>query len=238
MKVEGEESVSEGRRVRLLGDGALLLDWPALSDSESNRKARSIARHAERTPPPGFQDCVVGARSLLVVFDPLTFDRSATLRLSRFWENDFAALPAPRTHEIPVCYGGAGGIDLEELAAQKGMGASDFARLHSAAEYRVAFLGFAPGFAYLTGLSKELSCPRLSVPRVSVPWGSVAIGGSYTGVYPASTPGGWRLIGRTPVSLFDSSRVPPSRLAAGDRVRFVPIEEWRFAAMAAESAGS
>jgi KipI family sensor histidine kinase inhibitor len=132
-----------------------------------------------------------------------------------------------------VCYGGAGGVDLEEIAGEKGMGAAAFAKLHSEAEYRVAFLGFTPGFGYLTGLPALLASPRLATPRLSVPWGSVAIGGAYTGVYPSTTPGGWRLIGRTPISLFDPSENPPARLAAGDRVRFVPIEEWRFAAMTA-----
>src|SRR5690242_19295837 len=112
--VEGEESDAAGRRVRLLGEAAFLLDWPGLSDWDANRKARAIARHLEQAAPAGFRDCAVGARSLLVAFDPLAFDRSSALRLSRFWENDFAAIPALRIHEIPVCYGGAGGIDLEE----------------------------------------------------------------------------------------------------------------------------
>ncbi len=234
-KSEDESSTEpsrDGRRTRPLGDGALLLDWPAASDLDANRKARSIAERLDRTPLPGFEECVVGARSVLVVFDPLRFDRSSALRLARFWENDFAALPAPRLHEIPVCYGSNAGIDLEEVAAARGMGAGDFAQVHSAAEYRVAFLGFTPGFAYLTGLPESLASPRLETPRLSVPWGSVAIGGSYTGIYPSTTPGGWRLIGRTPLPLFEPSRNPPVRLWAGDRVKFVPIEEWRFGALA------
>lgn len=230
------EPSRDGRRTRPLGDGALLLDWPAASDSDANRKARSIAERFDGASLPGFEECVVGARSVLVVFDPLRFDRSSALRLARFWENDFAALPAPRLHEIPVCYGSNAGIDLEEVAAANGMGAADFAQVHSAAEYRVAFLGFTPGFAYLTGLPESLASPRLATPRLTVPWGSVAIGGSYTGIYPSTTPGGWRLIGRTPLALFEPSRNPPVRLAAGDRVKFVPIEEWRFGALAAGGA--
>ena len=226
----------EGRRTRPLGDGALLLDWPSATDAESNRKARSIAQRLRQASPAGFEECVVGARSVLLVFDPLRFDRSSALRLARFWENDFAVLPSPKLHEIPVCYGSNGGIDLEELAAEKGISAAEFARIHSEAEYRVAFLGFTPGFAYLTGLPEILASPRLATPRLSVPRGSVAIGGSYTGVYPSTTPGGWRLIGRTPLSFFDPSQNPPARLAAGDRVKFVPIEEWRFAAMTAGGA--
>jgi len=238
LKEQAQEGNPEGRRVRLLGDGAILLDWPGLSDADSNRKARSIAQRLEKTPPAGFGDCVVGARSLLLVFDPLHFDGPALLRFARFWENDFTVLPAPRLHEVPVCYGGTAGIDLEELAAEKGIASAEFARLHSEPEYRVAFLGFTPGFAYLTGLPDILASPRLATPRLSVPWGSVAIGGAYTGVYPSTTPGGWRLIGRTPISLFDPSESPPVPLASGDRVKFVPIEEWRFASMAAGRAQS
>ena len=236
-EVEPEAGGAPRRRVRLLGDSSILLDWPRLSDAEANRKARSVAARLERESSPevvkGVEDFVIGARSLLVVFDPLRFDPTRLLRLAAFWENDFAALPAPRLHDVPVCYGGAGGVDLEELAAERGIDPAEFARLHSATEYRVAFLGFSPGFGYLTGLPPLLASPRLATPRLSVPWGSVAIGGSYTGIYPSATPGGWRLIGRTPISLFDPVQACPALLSPGDRVRFVPIEEWRFAALAA-----
>ncbi|MGH9443274.1 MAG: 5-oxoprolinase subunit PxpB [Thermoanaerobaculia bacterium] len=230
-EVSPRASSADGRRTRALGDGALLLDWPSATDSEANRKARSIAEHLEQSSPQGFQDCVVGARSLLLVFDPLRFDPGAALRMARFWESDFASLALPALHEIPVCYGSTAGIDLEQIAAEKGMGGAEFVRIHSGAEYRVAFLGFTPGFGYLTGLPEALASQRLATPRLSVPWGSVAIGGSYTGIYPSTTPGGWRLIGRTPISLFDPSRDSPARLSPGDRVKFVPIEQWRFAAM-------
>ena len=230
------EGAADGRRTRPVGDGGVLLDWPSASDAEANRRARAIAERLRGAPPRGFEDCVVGARSLLLVFEPLRFDLAATLRLARFWQNDFAVLPPPALHEIPVCYGSTAGIDLEQIAAEKGMSAAEFARVHSEAEYRVAFLGFSPGFAYLTGLPEALASPRLAVPRVSVPWGSVAIGGAFTGIYPSTTPGGWRLVGRTPLSLFDPSAKPPARFSAGDRVKFVPIEEWRFAAMASGGA--
>src|SRR5690242_20439944 len=110
----------DGRRTRPLGDGALLIDWPSATDAESNRRARAVAERLREKPPPGFEDCVVGARSLLLAFHPLRFDRGAVLRLARFWENDFAALPSPALHEIPVCYGSTAGIDLEEIAAEKG----------------------------------------------------------------------------------------------------------------------
>lgn len=121
-------------------------------------------------------------------------------------------------HDIPVIYDGA---DLPALAAQAGMAERDFIARHTAAEYIVAFLGFQPGFPYLRGLPAALHAPRRASPRTRVPAGSVAIGGQYTGIYPAQGPGGWQLIGHTPVCLFDPQREPPALLLPGDRVRFV-----------------
>jgi KipI family sensor histidine kinase inhibitor len=221
------------RVVRAVGEAGVLLEWVDVPEALAGRKARAVAAHLDRHPPRGLRDGILGARSILAVFEPETFDEPAFVAAAAAWENDFASIPAGARHEIPVCYGGAGGIDLEELAAERGLSPEAFAQMHSAAEYQVAFLGFAPGFAYLSGLPEALASPRLASPRVHVPWGSVAIGGPYTGVYPDAGPGGWRLIGRSPSPLFDVRRDPPALLSAGDRVRFVPIEEWRFAAMAA-----
>lgn len=125
-------------------------------------------------------------------------------------------------HEIAVAYGGAGGPDLPALARQAGLDEAAYIRLHSEAEYTVAFLGFQPGFPYLRGLPELLHAPRRSSPRAAVAAGSVAIGGPYTGIYPARGPGGWHVIGRAAVSLFDPRREPPALMRAGDRVRFVP----------------
>jgi KipI family sensor histidine kinase inhibitor len=221
------------RIVRPAGEAAVLLDWTEVPELLASRKARAVAALLEKRPPRGVREWTLGARSLLVAFDPALFETAVFLAAAASWENDFAALPAPVRHEIPVCYGGAGGVDLDELAAARGISAAAFARMHSGAEYRVAFVGFSPGFAYLSGLPAALASPRLPAPRVHVPWGSVAIGGPYTGVYPESGPGGWRLIGRSPAALFDARSEPPARLAPGDVVRFVPIEEWKFAPLAA-----
>lgn len=135
------------------------------------------------------------------------------------------ALPLPpvglesaRLHEIPVVYDG---VDLAALAAQAGLSAEAYVACHTAAEYTVAFLGFQPGFPYLQGLSEALHAPRRGSPRVRVAAGSVAIGGHYTGIYPADGPGGWQLIGHTQIGLFDPQREPPALLLPGDRVRFV-----------------
>ena len=139
-----------------------------------------------------------------------------------------AAMPADAPvasgtlHTLPVEYGGAAGPDLAELAQQAGMDAATYISSHSAVEYTVVFLGFQPGFPYLRGLPAALHAPRRASPRVRVAAGSVAIGGGYCGIYPASGPGGWQLIGRTDTALFDLQRTAPALLLPGDRVRFVP----------------
>jgi KipI family sensor histidine kinase inhibitor len=129
-----------------------------------------------------------------------------------------------RLVEIPVCYGGDFGPDLDALADHARLGAEEVVERHAGAMYTVAMLGFAPGFPYLFGLDPALHMPRRASPRTRVPAGSVAIGGAQTGIYPSELPGGWQLIGRTPLVLFDADRDPPSLLMPGDRVRFVAID--------------
>lgn len=137
-----------------------------------------------------------------------------------------------RVVEIPVCYGGDLGPDLAWMATRAGLTESEVVGLHSAGVYTVRFLGFAPGFAYLAGLPGVLHAPRLETPRTRVRAGSVGIADGRTGVYPSASPGGWRLIGATPVRMFDPGAEPAARLAAGDRVRFVPIDRQAFDRMA------
>ena len=144
---------------------------------------------------------------------------------------DRVSLPKPRQIEIPVCYGGEYGPDLNDVSAMHGITPAETIELHSSATYLVYFLGFVPGFAYLGELSEALVTPRLPRPRRSVPAGSVGIAGSQTGVYPFTTPGGWRLLGRTPLSMFRSDRNAFSLLTIGDRVRFTPISRQRFTAL-------
>ena len=129
----------------------------------------------------------------------------------------------PRVREIPVVYGGEFGPDLPEVAHLTGLSQSDVARRHAATDFEVLLLGFAPGFPYLGELPAELEVPRLSTPRTRTPAGSVAVAGRYSGIYPVAAPGGWRVIGRTPLRLFDPSRTPPAYLLPGDRVTFRPI---------------
>ncbi len=169
--------------------------------------------------------------SLLVKFDALRLrheqlEAILSQYLARLEE---VKLAEPRHVEIPVCYGGEFGPDLAEVCVMHGMTAAQTIELHASVEYLVYFLGFVPGFAYLGELPEELVTPRLATPRKKLPAGSVGIAGNQTGVYPFATPGGWRLIGRTPVKIFRADREGLSLLSIGDRVRFTPISRERFA---------
>jgi KipI family sensor histidine kinase inhibitor len=165
--------------------------------------------------------------SVLVDFDPRlrTHSQVEALVRERMATHDHQAPPEPRHVEIPVVYGGEFGPDLGDVARHTGLSEQRVVELHSAAEYLVYFVGFSTCFPYLGGLPPELATPRLSAPRKLVPVGSVAIGGAQAGIYPLASPGGWRLIGRTEVKLFDGTASPPPLLRMGDRVRFVPSTE-------------
>jgi inhibitor of KinA len=173
---------------------------------------------------------------LLVKFDALRLRHEEVEAILRRYlaRLDEVKLPEPRQVEIPVCYGGEFGPDLNDVAAMHGMKAAQVIKLHASAEYLVYFLGFVPGFAYLGELPEALVTPRLATPRRRVAAGSVAMAGNQTGVYPFATPGGWRLLGRTPMAMFRTERDELSLLSIGDRVRFTPISAERFAALEKE----
>jgi inhibitor of KinA len=200
---------------------------------QANENVRRLLRLLELGPIAGVRNLHPAYCSLLVKFDPLQWrheELEGKLRtyLKRVHE---VKLPAPRHVEIPVCYGGEFGPDLDEVAALHGMKPQQVIELHASTSYLVYFLGFVPGFAYLGELPEALVTPRLAAPRKKVPAGSVGIAGNQTGVYPFETPGGWRLLGRTPMAMFRTDRDGLSLLAIGDRVRFVPISREQFAAL-------
>jgi inhibitor of KinA len=200
---------------------------------EANEKVRKLLRLLESEPVAGVRNLHPAYCSLLIKFDALRMRHEELEEILRGYlarlEN--VKLPEPRRVEIPVCYGGEFGPDLAEVSALRGMTAEQVIELHSSIEYRVYFLGFVPGFAYLGELPKELVTPRLATPRRKVPVGSVGIAANHTGVYPFATPGGWRLLGRTPIKVFRADRKELSLLTIGDRVRFTPIDAERFAAL-------
>ena len=198
---------------------------------QANEKVRKLLRLLQLEPVAGVRNLHPAYCSLLVKFDALRLRHEqleAILRqyLARLEE---VKLAEPRHVEIPVCYGGECGPDLAEVCVIHGMTAAQTIELHASVEYLVYFLGFVPGFAYLGELPEELVTPRLATPRKKLPAGSVGIAGNQTGVYPFATPGGWRLIGRTPVKIFRADREGLSLLSIGDRVRFTPISRERFA---------
>jgi KipI family sensor histidine kinase inhibitor len=215
--------------IRAASDRSLLVSFGDAISLETHRQVLRLVRAFEALPP-GILNLHPAYASVLIDFDPRRrrySDVEALVR-ERMAAAAELAVSDGRTVEIPVCYGGAFGPDLEDVARHTGLTAARVVELHASVQYLVYFLGFSPGFPYLGGLPTELATPRLSAPRKVVPAGSVAIGGSQTGVYPVDSPGGWRIIGRTVLRLFDAAATPPSLLRIGDTVRFVPTAETRL----------
>jgi inhibitor of KinA len=197
---------------------------------ESNERVRRLLRMTDLEPIAGVRNLHPAYCSLLIKFDAMLLRHGELEEIVRGYIDrmEKAALPGPQLVEIPVCYGGEFGPDLDEVAELHSITAAQAIELHASTHYLVYFLGFAPGFAYLGELPEALATPRLTMPRRSVPAGSVGIAGSQTGVYPISTPGGWRLLGRTPLAMFRPERAQMSLLSIGDHVRFVPISREQF----------
>jgi inhibitor of KinA len=217
-------------RFQPASDQSLMVYFGDRITPDAHRRVRALLHLLQTQPVSGVRNLHPGYCSMLVKFDTLTLthdDLERTLR-SYVARLDAVELPEPRRIEIPVCYGGAFGPDLDELASSHQMSAERAIELHSSGDYLVYFIGFVPGFAYLGGLPEVLATPRLSTPRRAVAPGSVAIGGNQTGVYPVATPGGWRIIGRTPLAMFVPARPDASVLSIGDRVRFVSIARDEF----------
>ena len=199
-------------KVRVAGERGLLVE---VEDLEMVHRLHAALRELD---PPGVVELVPAYRTVLIVADPGQAEALDELadRLPGL-ELPPAEAVAGETVEIPVRYDGE---DLPEVAGLTGLAPDEVVRRHTAPEYTVAFLGFSPGFPYLVGLDPALEVPRRDTPRTSIPAGSVGLAGNQTGIYPTATPGGWQLIGRTEVTLFDPARDPPALLAPGTRLRF------------------
>jgi KipI family sensor histidine kinase inhibitor len=209
--------------IRPASDRSLLVSFGDGISLDLHRQVLRLLRALEAVPP-GILNLHPAFASVLIDFDPRRWNHAGVEDLvsERLAAAESARAPEARTVEIPVRYGGEFGPDLEDIARHTGLAPAEVVRLHSGVCYLVYFLGFSPGFPYLGGMPPELATPRLPAPRKRVPAGSIAIGGSQTGVYPVESPGGWRIIGRTALRLFDPQAVPPALLRAGDSVRFVP----------------
>jgi inhibitor of KinA len=223
-----------------MGESGLVVELGDAIDPGLNARVRWLAGAlGERLAKDGVE-LVPTYRSLLVIHDPLRLPRA---RLVRLVQTLAAKLPREASAEaptrlvrVPACYGGELGPDLDFVAGHHHLRPEEVIALHSEATYLVYMLGFTPGFPYLGGMTPRLATPRLPTPRARLPAGSVAIGGAQTGIYPVESPGGWRLIGRTPLRLFDPDAPAPFLLAAGDRLRFVPVSRAEYDAIAARVA--
>lgn len=208
--------------IKPLGDSAWLMEFPGVTGEAALARVMGLVDALETDRPAGVLDVVPSFDSLAVHFsgddglDVLDWIRSAEV---------VDRLPVGEEVRIPVCYGGEYGPDLDEVAEKTGLSAEEVIALHSGAVYTVAAVGFSPGFPYLLGLPERLHLPRRATPRLAVPAGSVAVAGGQAGIYPFTSPGGWQVLGRTGVSLFDPSLARPALLRCGDQVRFVPVAE-------------
>lgn len=222
-------------RIEPLGDSALLVRVVEDYGRESERALGAVLGalgQLEGALIPGVVELTPAYTTVGVFFDPaLTGFDAVKKEIERVLQDSERVKPRAgtgRTVEVPVCYEDEFAPDLREVAWHVGLSAQEVVQRHSAAMYRVNCVGFTPGFPYLSGLPAELATPRRAAPRPGIPAGSVAIGGTQTGIYPSKSPGGWNIIGRTPLSLFEVQREPPSLLQAGDRVRFHRISREEF----------
>ncbi|WP_312053718.1 5-oxoprolinase subunit PxpB [Pantoea brenneri] len=211
-------------RCYLLGERAVVLELEPPISLASQQRIWGLNQRLQAVD--SVQEVIPGMNNItLILRDPQQSALDAIERLQRWWEESEVQIPESRQVAIPVIYGGESGPDLAVVAEHAGLSIRQVVELHSSTEYVVYFIGFQPGFPYLGGLDPRLHIPRRAEPRVTVPAGSVGIGGSQTGVYPLASPGGWQLIGQTPVALFDPLQQPPTLLRPGDTVRFVPQKE-------------
>ena len=212
-------------RILPVGDRALAADFGNVISEDVNRKVGALKKALLAEKIAGVREMIPTYRSLLVEYNPAVVSMQELSRRieAASLEGAETAAETKRVLEIPCCYGGSYGEDLAGLAALTGLSEKEIIDIHAGTEYRVYMLGFLPGFVYLGGMDERIAAPRLQSPRVSIPAGSVGIGGSQTGVYPMASPGGWRLIGMTPVAFYEPSRENPVLCEAGDYIRFVPI---------------
>ena len=226
-------------RILPVGDAAVLVEFGDSIDPAVNDRVYSFAESVTAADIEGVVELVPTYRSLLVQYDlhKVPYEDVAA-RLEEFAKvAESPADTAPRGNvvvHIPMVYGGEFGPDLEAVADHNSLSSQEVIDIHSGTGYRVFMLGFAPGFPYLGGMDERIACPRLQTPRIRVAAGSVGIAESQTGVYPNASPGGWRIIGRTPVKLFDPGAEPPAAILPGSRVVFMPVSEAKYRTIAAE----
>ncbi len=221
--------MQEKSRPRILhaGDSCVTVEFGSSISLEINGRVQELRRLLAERALPGVRELVPTYRSLSVFFDPAEVDVGKFIPVleSLAASTNEKAAPGGKVVVVPVCYGGEFGPDMANVAAHNGLSEDEVVRLHTEPDYYCYMLGFTPGFSYLGGMNEKIATPRLENPRTLIPAGSVGIAGSQTGIYPIDSPGGWQLIGRTPLKLFDPLREPPTLLDAGLWVRFESISE-------------
>ena len=218
-------------------DSSLLIVFGNETSPTLHKRVIGLFHALQAWDDPRIRNLHLGYASLLIDFDPLQLkhDELSSVVQQTAPASDSVADGRANVITIPVCYDIEFGPDLPDVAKHGGLSLEEVVRLHSSPTYLVYFLGFTPGFAYLGGLPDTLHMPRLASPRPSVAGGSVGIAGSQTGIYPFDSPGGWRLIGRTPLRMFDPEATPPTRLQPGDRIQFSPIDRATFQDMSSRA---
>lgn len=219
-------------KVRYLpaGDRALSVEFGTTISEDLNTRVLQFDHLLQKACLPGVLETVPSYRALLVYYDPLIIEYQSLVEQLRCREAEIVpeVKVAPRLVEIPCCYDPELGFDLTTVAEQHGLTARNVVQIHSSAEYLTYFIGFAPGFPYLGGLPEQIATPRLVTPRAKIPAGSVAIGGSQCTIYSVESPGGFWILGRTPLRLYDPAATQPVLLRAGDRIRFKTVDRVEF----------
>jgi KipI family sensor histidine kinase inhibitor len=223
-------------KILTAGDSSILIQFGNSIDPQINGKIAATVQLMREQHIEGVVDIIPAFCSLLINYDPrvISYDRMKT-RMEQILSMEIAAgTRKKKVYQIPVCYGGSFGPDLDNIAEHAGLTPQEVIDIHTSTDYLIYMLGFLPGFTYLGGLDERIHTPRLANPRIRIPAGSVGIGGSQTGIYPMDSPGGWQLMGMTPVKTYDPNREVPILVEAGDYIRFVPVDEAEYERIKAE----
>lgn len=217
-------------KILTAGDSSVLIEFGKEISPQINKRITMLVHLMKEQQIEGVVDIIPAFTSLLVNYDPRVISykkiRKRLEKLAKLEVKDIQT--SAKVYEIPVCYGGEYGPDVENIAKLAGLSKEEVIQIHSSKDYLIYMLGFLPGFSYLGGLDERIHTPRLANPRVRIPAGSVGIGGSQTGIYPLDSPGGWQLLGQTPIKTYDPKREIPILFEAGDYIRFVPITQEEF----------
>lgn len=217
-------------KILTAGDSSLLIEFGNEISPEINQKIKTTVQLMKEQHIEGVVDIIPAFCSLLINYDPrvIGYEELRNRMKALVKVEVKAEAGVKRVFEIPVCYGGEYGPDIENIAEHAGLSVDEVIKIHSSRDYLIYMLGFLPGFTYLGGLDERIHTPRLANPRLKINAGSVGIGGSQTGIYPLDSPGGWQLMGMTPVKTYDPEREVPILVEAGDYIRFVPVDEEEF----------